>query len=80
MSTSDPSESYYGRRGDFKKWANPGLFFVYFQSFQKTIQFLQQINVKKFPSSIQCRDLNPEPLEHESPPITTRRGASPIRI
>ena len=31
----------------FKKWANPGLFFVYFRSFQTTIQFLQQINVKK---------------------------------
>ena len=30
-----------------KKWANPGVFFVYFRSFQtKTIQFSQQIIVK----------------------------------
>ena len=26
--------------------------------------------VKKYLSSIQCRDLNPRPLDHESPPIT----------
>ena len=30
----------------FKKWANPGLFFVYFRLFKQTLQFLQQINVK----------------------------------
>ena len=30
----------------FKKWANPGLFFVYFQSFQANNTILQQINVK----------------------------------
>ena len=30
----------------FKKWANPGLFFDYFQSFFKKTQFLQHINVK----------------------------------
>ena len=29
-----------------KKWANPGLFFVYFCLFKQTLQFLQQINVK----------------------------------
>ena len=30
-----------------KKWANPGLFFVYFRSFSnKQYNFLQQINVK----------------------------------
>ena len=29
-----------------KKWANPGLFFVYFRLFKQTLQFLQQINVK----------------------------------
>ena len=37
-----------------KKWANLGPFFVYFLVFFKqTIQFLQQINVKKM--SIQCQ-------------------------
>ena len=34
--------------------------------------FLLLINVKKCPSSIQCWDSNPRPLEHESSPITTR--------
>ena len=30
------------------------------------------------PSSIQHLDLNPQPLEHESSPITTRPGLPPI--
>ena len=30
----------------FLKWANPGLFFIYFWSFQTNNTFLQQINVK----------------------------------
>ena len=30
-----------------KKWANPGLFVFYFGLFKQTIQFLQQINMKK---------------------------------
>ena len=29
------------------------------------------------PSSIRCQDLNPQPLERESPPITTRPGLTP---
>ena len=29
------------------------------------------------PSSIQCKDSNSQPLEHESPPITTRQGLPP---
>ena len=29
-------------------------------------------------SSIQCWDLNPQPLEHESFPITTRPGLPPL--
>ena len=41
-----------------KKWANPGLFFIYFRLSKHTIQFLQQINVKKCPSSIWCWDSN----------------------
>ena len=32
---------------DFFKWANPGLFSFIFGLFKQTIQFLQQINVKK---------------------------------
>ena len=30
----------------FQKWANPGLFFIYFQSFQTNNTILQQINAK----------------------------------
>ena len=33
--------------------------------------------VKKCPSSIWCWDLNPQPLEHESPPMSTRPGFPP---
>ena len=54
-----------------------GLFFIYFRLFKNTLQFLQQINMKKCPSSIQCKDLNSCRLEHESPPITTRPGLPP---
>ena len=56
----------------FQKWANPGLFLIYFRLFKHTLQFLQQINVKKCPSSMRCRYSNSQPLVHESPPITTR--------
>ena len=40
----------------------------------QTLQFLQQTHVKKCPSSVWCRDLNPQPLERESLPITIRPG------
>ena len=61
----------------FKKWANPSLFFIYFCLFQTHItNFTTNRYVKKCPSSIWCEDLNSWPLEHESPPITTRPGLS----
>ena len=50
------------------------LFSFIFRLFKQTIQILQQINVKKCPSSIQCRDLKSQPSESESPPLTTRPG------
>ena len=34
--------------------------------------------MKKCPSSKKYRDSNPQPLEHESPPITTRPGLPPF--
>ena len=59
----------------------PGLFFVYSRSFQTNIStILQQINVKKCRSSKWHLDLNPRPLEHESPPITTRPGLPPKTV
>ena len=56
----------------FKKMGQPRPLFHLFSSFQTHITILQQINVKKCPSSIRCPDLNSRPLEHESHPITTR--------
>ena len=51
----------------------PGLFFVYFWSFQtnNTIFTTNQCEKMSYPSSIRRRDLNPRSLECESPPITT---------
>ena len=54
------------------------LFSVFFK--QTSLQFLQQMYVKKCPSSIRCRDSNPQPLECESFPITTRPGLPPINV
>ena len=43
------------------KWANPGLFFVYFWSFQTKFHFLHQINVKNvhpvYGAKIRAHDL-----------------------
>ena len=64
----------------FCKWANPGLFFIYFCLFKLTFQILQQIGMQKCSSSIQCRDSNSQPLEHESPAITTRPGLPPPKF
>ena len=63
----------------FKKWAIPGLFFVYFWSYSNKQYNFYNNSKWKNPSSIQRRDLNPRPLEHESPPITTRPGLPPNR-
>ena len=53
------------------------LFHLFSVFFKQTLQFLQQIYVKKCPSSILCRDSNPQPSERESLPITTRPGLLP---
>ena len=60
----------------FKKWVNPGLFFVYFLSFQTNNTFLTTNQCEKWPSSIRRLDLNPRPFEHELP-TTTRPGLPP---
>ena len=59
----------------FLKWANPGLFFVYFRLFKQTIQFLQQINVKKCPSSIRRRDSNSQPSDMSLLPQPLDQGS-----
>ena len=62
----------------FKKMGQPRpLFHFYVCLFKHTLQFLHKINVKKCPSGTQCQDSNSQPLEHESPSITTRPGLTP---
>ena len=59
----------------FKKGPTLASFMVYFRSFQTNIITEITTNIcEKYPSSLQCRDSNPRPSEHESPPITTRPG------
>ena len=63
----------------FFKWAIPVFFFVYFRSLQTNKHYNFTANhCEKCPSSILFRDLNPQPLEHESFPITTRPRLPPV--
>ena len=61
----------------FFKWANPGLFLIYFLSFQTNNTIFTTNQCKKYPCIIQRQDLNRRPLKHESSPITTRPGLPP---
>ena len=56
----------------FFRCANPGLFLIYFRSFQANNTIFTTNQCEKCPSSIWYRDLKPRPLKHESSPITTR--------
>ena len=60
----------------FLNGPTPASFLIYFQSFQpnNTIFTTNQFEKMSCRSSILSRDLNPQPLEHESSPITTRPG------
>ena len=62
---------YFFNNGPF-----PASFSFIHHLFKQTLrrQFLQQIHVKKCPSSKRWWDSNPRPSEHESPPITTISG------
>ena len=57
----------------FLECSIPSLFFVSFWSFS----IFSTNQCEKRPSSTQCWDLNPWPLEFESPLITTRPGLLP---
>ena len=57
------------------KWTS---FSFIFGPFKQTLQSLQQYNVKKCPSSIQCWDSIPQPIERESPSITTTPVVPPL--
>ena len=60
----------------YKKWANPGLFYLFiFGLFKQTsLQLLQQINVKNIHP---VYGAGIRPLEYEFPPITTRPWLRP---
>ena len=73
-----------GRRGSlavvlFKKWAIPGLSFIYFRLFKQTLQFLQQINVKNA-HLVYGAVIRTHNLWNESPPITTRPELPPYKV
>ena len=56
-----------------------GLFYSLFLVYSKNIITIFTTNIcEKCPSSIGSWDLNPRPLEHESPPVTTRPGLPPF--
>ena len=52
--------------------------FHLFSSFQANITIFTANKCEKCPSSIQGWGSNPQPSEHESPPITTRPGLPPV--
>ena len=54
----------------------PRPFYCLFSVFSNKHYYIFTTNI--CPTSIQCRDLNPWSLEHESPPITTSPGLLPI--
>ena len=58
----------------------PWPLFRIFLFFQTHITIFATNKCEKFPSRIHCRDLNLRPLEHDSPPITTRPGLPPILV
>ena len=53
--------------------------FLLFSSFQTLITIFTTNKCEKCLSSIRCRDSNSQPLEHESPPITTWPGLPPFQ-
>ena len=68
---NSPSKKWQKIYSFHYKMGNPWPLF-YFCLFKQSLQFLQQINLKKCPSGIRCWDLNTWPSVHEPPPITTR--------
>ena len=56
----------------FKNRAFPASFSFIFWSFSSKHCRFSPICCEKCPTSCWCSDSNPQPLQHESPPITTR--------
>ena len=64
----------------FFKLGQPWPLFHLFSTFQTHIKIFTTNKCEKCPSSIQSRDSNLRPLEHESPPITTRPELLPKTV
>ena len=64
----------------FFKWVNPGLFFVYFQSFHSNITIFTTNQCEKCPSSIRHWALNSQPSDYQSPPLATRPELPPYSL
>ena len=60
------------------KWANPGLFFIYFWSFQTNIIIFTTNLCEKMSIQYTAPGFEPMTFECESLPITTRPGLPPI--
>ena len=56
----------------YVKWAIP-----YFRSFQTNVTIFTPNICEKCPPNVWCWDLNPQPSEHESPPVNSRTGLPP---
>ena len=70
--------AYFPKISDvFLNGPTPASFRLFSVFSNKHYKILQQIDVKKCPSSLRCRDSNPRRLEFESLPITTRPGLPP---
>ena len=54
--------------------------FSFFRSFQTNNTIFTTNQCEKCPFSMRRHDLNPQPFEHESSPITTRPGLLPSHV
>ena len=63
-----------------KNGPTPASFCLFSVFSNEHYKFLQQLYLKKCPSSIRCWNSNPRPLERESLLITTRPGLPPLQV
>ena len=56
----------------FQKSIWPSQASLFLTLLKQRLQFLQQSKSEKYPRSVRGRDWNPQPLENESSPITTK--------
>ena len=67
-------------QGFFLKKGHPRTLFHLFSSFQTNITIFTTNKGENYPSNIWRWDSNPQPLKHESPPVTTRPWLPPLLV